>query len=884
MLGITSPIKLPGFSFGGRSPPGGKPAEDPKAPPAGGADAEPDGQLLASFALPLVDVEKKAFAMVSRAVSRRRLAEVPKVTVLLDAPATAVAAAAAPAEAGKEGGKKDDVAAASAVAVLRKITLLGCFVTSEGAAAAAAVAAEGGKAAGAADSGAKGADKGDKGAGGRGDKGGDKTPAGGGSSSGGGGGGGGGGDPPSPTTRTLAVERIKVSIAGAPAAAGAYYLTVDGPAVAPTRVDAAQGNDLSFSATGSVVITLPTPTPAPAPTSTSTSTSSSAAAGEHVRVSVQRVDATALCDVETEATAPGHHKTSQDKNDVYFKFAFGDRWKGKTAVQINAGDRAMYDFTRGGAYHQDAANVEWVTTVKDLLSGAFSLSAYDHNETHLHREIGHAVAKIALRSLPENEAMDAVETVTLTVDLQHSATGGVKEKERRKEVATAGKVVITLQVVRTAAPPPAAPPLRVRVFKKGTAAAAGGGGAAAAATHDGDRLVGTVSVPLADVDDKVTADVRAALAAAAGLEAAKPAAAATTTTAATAAAAAAAVRPTKVTVRFEARRGDATDALTLANCVLTPAPAPATAPAPASAPAPGGQAPAGAGKGGAAEAGTRGAAAAAPQAAPASSTTAAAAPAAAPAVAVAEKEKEKAKDKPLPRILDVSKVQKAATDLLTRMLDAVAVKVRYVARLEAPNAVIHTAGGAFDMHLHPSPPPHPSLKGKRPDQRKAREELRRRAKAVYLALDQQSHDASAMGRVDYDEWRQGLRAMRVDVSGLDMALLFANYADDGVGLDYALWLERLGLGRPELDLLAILKSSLKGLLETEPNAQVRPYLAPYLAPYLMLEHTCCATGCPTRRYAFGPPGISSRMWRVPHIQARQPPLCATRAGQRRGVL
>jgi hypothetical protein len=34
------------------------------------------------------------------------------------------------------------------------------------------------------------------------------------------------------------------------------------------------------------------------------------------------------------------------------------------------------------------------------------------------------------------------------------------------------------------------------------------------------------------------------------------------------------------------------------------------------------------------------------------------------------------KDKPLPRILDVAKVQKAAADLLARMLDAVVVKVR----------------------------------------------------------------------------------------------------------------------------------------------------------------------------------------------------------------
>ena len=52
-----------------------------------------------------------------------------------------------------------------------------------------------------------------------------------------------------------------------------------------------------------------------------------------------------------------------------------------------------------------------------------------------------------------------------------------------------------------------------------------------------------------------------------------------------------------------------------------------------------------------------------------------------------------------------------------------------------------------------------------------------------------------------------------------MHLVFANYSDDGIYLNYALWLERLGLGRSEADLFDILKSSLKGLLDTEPYAQ-----------------------------------------------------------------
>ena len=61
--------------------------------------------------------------------------------------------------------------------------------------------------------------------------------------------------------------------------------------------------------------------------------------------------------------------------------------------------------------------------------------------------------------------------------------------------------------------------------------------------------------------------------------------------------------------------------------------------------------------------------------------------------------------------------------------------------------------------------------------------------------------------------------MRVDIRDIDMHLVFANYSDDGIYLNYSLWLERLGLGRSESDLFQILKSSLKGLLDTEPYAQ-----------------------------------------------------------------
>jgi hypothetical protein len=51
------------------------------------------------------------------------------------------------------------------------------------------------------------------------------------------------------------------------------------------------------------------------------------------------------------------------------------------------------------------------------------------------------------------------------------------------------------------------------------------------------------------------------------------------------------------------------------------------------------------------------------------------------------------------------------------------------------------------------------------------------------------------GLLDYDEFRQALRAMTVDTRGIDTPLIFYNYSDDGVHLEYSLWIDRIGLGR-----------------------------------------------------------------------------------------
>ena len=58
---------------------------------------------------------------------------------------------------------------------------------------------------------------------------------------------------------------------------------------------------------------------------------------------------------------------------------------------------------------------------------------------------------------------------------------------------------------------------------------------------------------------------------------------------------------------------------------------------------------------------------------------------------------------------------------------------------------------------------------------------------------------------DYFSSRVGLRAIRVNLVGIDTRLIFENYCDDGHLLDYALWIERLGLGRSEDELLDIAK-------------------------------------------------------------------------------
>jgi hypothetical protein len=65
---------------------------------------------------------------------------------------------------------------------------------------------------------------------------------------------------------------------------------------------------------------------------------------------------------------------------------------------------------------------------------------------------------------------------------------------------------------------------------------------------------------------------------------------------------------------------------------------------------------------------------------------------------------------------------------------------------------------------------------------------------VFTAVDQQIH-STPCGLLDYDEFRQALRAMSVDTRGIDIPLIFYNYSDDGVNLDYSLWIDRIGLGR-----------------------------------------------------------------------------------------
>ena len=76
--------------------------------------------------------------------------------------------------------------------------------------------------------------------------------------------------------------------------------------------------------------------------------------------------------------------------------------------------------------------------------------------------------------------------------------------------------------------------------------------------------------------------------------------------------------------------------------------------------------------------------------------------------------------KPLPRILEINKVQQAATGLLTRMLDSIP---------QPRSAGVTASTTQAEVRA------------------RSKEELRRRAKAVFTALDQQSHDASTMGSV-----------------------------------------------------------------------------------------------------------------------------------------
>jgi hypothetical protein len=102
----------------------------------------------------------------------------------------------------------------------------------------------------------------------------------------------------------------------------------------------------------------------------------------------------------------------------------------------------------------------------------------------------------------------------------------------------------------------------------------------------------------------------------------------------------------------------------------------------------------------------------------------------------------------------------------------------------------------------------------------AKEEARRRMKAVFTALDQQSN-ATPLGIVDFDEFRQALHAMNISTVDVDVPLIFANYSDDGSNLKYDLWTDRIGLGRTADELLSCLRGALKGMLDGDPRPSER---------------------------------------------------------------
>jgi hypothetical protein len=102
----------------------------------------------------------------------------------------------------------------------------------------------------------------------------------------------------------------------------------------------------------------------------------------------------------------------------------------------------------------------------------------------------------------------------------------------------------------------------------------------------------------------------------------------------------------------------------------------------------------------------------------------------------------------------------------------------------------------------------------------AKEEARRRMKAVFTALDQQSN-ATPLGVVDFDEFRQALHAMNISTVDVDVPLIFANYSDDGSNLKYDLWTDRIGLGRTADELLSCLRGAVKGMLDGDPRPSER---------------------------------------------------------------
>ena len=229
-------------------------------------------------------------------------------------------------------------------------------------------------------------------------------------------------------------------------------------AATPNQLNDGKGKVGAAPAVAPVVTPAPTVVTGPVSVDTRPKTPvvSTVSRTDRIEVSIKRIDAKGLPNVEKAAGFLGIKSLGMvDKNDVYVKLKLGSNGKElKTETQNNAGSAASFDYEKKDKHLADT--MKWETTVGELSTSTLSWSVWDWNDPNVKdKRDDVCIGRCAAVALALTKVVEGKTEMSETIELKDKSFDEDKDKKKPKGTVT---IVLNVKVLEAKATATAAAP------------------------------------------------------------------------------------------------------------------------------------------------------------------------------------------------------------------------------------------------------------------------------------------------------------------------------------------------------------------------------------------------------------------------------------------